>query len=1813
MNYTGDFDAARPAVDGQGSHPLASSHGDSFAVQAHGHAPDGALLVPDPNLLFHGEYKRAGVDLVLSNDGREFVVHDYFKGEKRAALSSPDGAHLSGDLVNALAGHVQYAQAAPSTATSQIIGHVTKLAGNATAIRNGVSIILNNGDDVQKGDVLVTGSDSTLGVTFIDGTVFGLSSNARMVLNEMIYDPNGSNNASLLSLIAGTISFVAGETAKHGDMKIDTPVATMGIRGTAVLTQISFFVPLGGGDPQPHANFQVLVEPDGTTGSYVLFDKITLLPIGTVNQAGQMIQISGGNVSVSNALLSPEVQKLISDVFSLKFSANSDNTRLTTNFTDTVTPDSRGLAMNGAGGLAGIPNFNFTIAPEKTAVFNQTGDLFIPFISIKSVDVISASDKASFTIADQVIITDSNPADVLVPYVPGTATIKSVSGPSTAPPGADLAKLLTLNAATGAISYDPAKFAFLGANQNVVVILEFDSRAGSEIFHKALSLTITGSNDPATILGTATGTVMEDGGLTAHGVLMVHDVDTGQDNFQTAASLAGAYGTFTFDPTTGEWSYTLDNTAAKVRALADGQVVHDTLTVKSADGTASQLIDITITGSNDAAVISGTGIGAVKEDYKLTACGTLTVHDADTGEDHFQTPATLAGAYGTFTFNPATGDWSYTLDNSAAKVQGLAGGQVVHDTLTVKSADGTASQLIDVTITGSNDAAAISGAVTGAVEEDGKLTACGTLTVQDADTGQDYFQTPASLAGTYGAFTFDPATGDWSYSLDNSAAKVQALAGGEIIHQTLTVKSADGTASQLIDVTITGSNDAAAISGAVTGAVKEDGKLTACGTLTVQDADTGQDNFQTPASLAGTYGTFTFDPATGEWSYTLDNSAAKVQALAGGEIVHDTLTVMSADGTASQLIDVTITGSNDAAVISGTATGAVKEDGRLTACGTLKVQDIDTGQDHFQTPASLAAAYGTFTFDPASGEWSYTLDNSAPKVQALAGGQVVHDTLTVKSADGIASQLIDVTIAGSNDAAVISGTAIGTVKEDGKLSACGMLTVQDLDTGQDHFQTPASLAGTYGAFTFDPATGDWSYTLDNSAAKVQALAGGQIVHDTLTVKSADGTASQLIDVTITGSDDAAAISGAAIGAVEEDGKLTACGTLTVQDADTGQDHFQIPGSPAGTYGTFTFDPATGDWGYTLDNSAAKVQGLVGGQVVHDTLTVKSADGTASELIDVTITGKNDAAIISGKLSGNVEIPDDGPGSGKLTDTGKVTDTDIDNNPNTFIPKPAGSATSHGYGTYQLTASGIWTYTLDYSNPTVHRLDEGQHLNDTFTVQTIDGTAKVVTTTISDDDPPHRAPAGVAGSEINLGLADPFLQSGAIVTVTLAGVADDWIVTDEVRSADGTWSVQTADPASLSITTPGTFEGAALLIITEVVTTQDGTSTNHVVADNVEAYAQGRPIFAYAGDDFLTAASGHDLIVFSQPIGHDLLYNFDVRADQIDLIGFSATDFGAVQAHMLDDVSGSAVIALGDEQSITLPGISSSSLTASNFVFDLAPAFSNVGTMSVSDGALLPISGEMNNTGTVLVSAAGDETIVQLIQPGLTLKGGGQFLLSDDNSNIISGTSPNVTLNNENNVISGAGQLGNGQLNFINAGNVNATGNQPLIIDTGSNVIHNAGILEASGPGGLIVVSAVDNSGFLWANTANLTVKGAVSGNGTAIIDGPGLLEFEAASNANVVFGLASGGTLSLGDAFHFNGTISGFNDLDIIELNNFNPDSATISYVQNANTGGTLTIANGAQVAHLTLLGDYTADSFNLVSDLPGHALVTYAHQGIIS
>jgi hypothetical protein len=113
------------------------------------------------------------------------------------------------------------------------------MTGSASIVRNGVAIAVNTSDTLYQSDVVQTGSSSTLGLVLEDGTAFNLSANARFMLNELNYDPTSSSNSSLLTLVQGAATFVAGQVAPTGDMKVATPVAVIGIRGTAVLLDIN--------------------------------------------------------------------------------------------------------------------------------------------------------------------------------------------------------------------------------------------------------------------------------------------------------------------------------------------------------------------------------------------------------------------------------------------------------------------------------------------------------------------------------------------------------------------------------------------------------------------------------------------------------------------------------------------------------------------------------------------------------------------------------------------------------------------------------------------------------------------------------------------------------------------------------------------------------------------------------------------------------------------------------------------------------------------------------------------------------------------------------------------------------------------------------------------------------------------------------------------------------------------------------------------------------------------------------------------------------------------------------------------------------------------------------------------------------------------------------------------------------------------------------------------------------------------------------------------------------------------------------------
>jgi hypothetical protein len=222
----------------------------------------------------------------------------------------------------------------------------------------------------------------------------------------------------------------------------------------------------------------------------------------------------------------------------------------------------------------------------------------------------------------------------------------------------------------------------------------------------------------------------------------------------------------------------------------------------------------------------------------------------------------------------------------------------------------------------------------------------------------------------------------------------------------------------------------------------------------------------------------------------------------------------------------------------------------------------------------------------------------------------------------------------------------------------------------------------------------------------------------------------------------------------------------------------------------------------------------------------------------------------------------------------------------------------------------------------------------------------------------------------------------------------------------------------------------------------------------------------------------------------------------------------------------------------------------------------------------------------------------------TLTGTGVMQLSNLASNEIIGNTAASMLENFIK-IEGAGQLGAGQLRLTNeaGGTILANDSVALVINTGTSVVANAGLIEASGTGGMTIASAVSNTGTLETHGGKLTVEGGVTGAGKLIVDG-GLASFAAAFSESVAFVRA--GQLALAQSQAYGGTISGFSKTGAtsLDLADIAFAGATTSYSGTA-AAGILTVTDGTRTAHIHFAGNYTAATWLLAADGHGGVIIT--------
>ena len=556
------------------------------------------------------------------------------------------------------------------------------------------------------------------------------------------------------------------------------------------------------------------------------------------------------------------------------------------------------------------------------------------------------------------------------------------------------------------------------------------------------------SLDNATSLSTATK-------IYAPADLLIQDTGRAEAT-STDTSFNGAKIWITSDGKVGYDAATLSTAfKAQLQSLAAGGSLTDSFTyaIRLGNGTLSwATAQVQFAGLNDAVTIgNGVQSGTVTEEAattlsltdSLNATGTIAFNDVDLSDTHTASFVAAGGnttALGNFVLAPVseaanaangTVNWTYILNNAAA--QHLAQGQTATETYVVTLNDGhgsTTTQNVTITITGTNDQVQItSGVQVGDVKEDsGDYAANGSITFTDVDRIDTHsISVTPGASGYLGSFTTDPlsdstGTGSgslgWHFAVNNAA--LQFLGEGQTRTQTYNVAIGDG-AVQTVTITITGTNDQPTLTIVdSTGAMNEGNgtaTLSDSGALSFADLDstdtvtvsqTANNDIIWSAGVlnAGVASALVagFSVDQNSWDYS---SHQNLDFLGAGETVTFSYAVVATDdsgavnaASATQTVTITITGTNDAPVLSfatGNDAGAVQEDTTLSVSGQFSSADIDHAATATWSIAGTdTGTYGSIVVD-STGKWTYTLANGtdgvASAVQSLKAVSYTHLTL----------------------------------------------------------------------------------------------------------------------------------------------------------------------------------------------------------------------------------------------------------------------------------------------------------------------------------------------------------------------------------------------------------------------------------------------------------------------------------------------------------------------------------------------------------------------------------------------------------------------------------------------------------------------------------------------------------------------------------------------------------------------------------------------------------------------------------------------------
>ncbi len=741
--------------------------GDSTVITVDGGT--NVLPFPDADAMFKGHYQRLGGDLQITGpDGATYLLIDYFDSAHPPTLYSSNGAILHGRTVAKLAGPQAPGQFAQSSAGggNEPIGFIQTADGTVTVLRaDGTTAQLSTGDPVFQNDVVSTAEGSGVGIVFIDDTIFTMTENARFVLNELIYDPTSTDNSLVVDIVQGTFAFVTGHVAGTGGMTVETPVATMGVRGTTILGDVA--VDTGASDfyLQSEGDSFTVYEK-GTTNIIAVITstdiKISVLSVaGQFFEAPQTFQDINDTQAILNFFAQVNSEYLANPVVAPApepVNQNGDDAPDETEATDEVeegqvidgATQQIQLALNQVQELIGD-----TLGEDSELGLGETGEVQDLLSNLENEGF--APDPFALTEPPQVPQQDPDPVNALAFSVLTDEDSEASGDFSVSNPGAGTTFQVVSQPVAGVVTvsgntftYDPqGAFDALSEGETTSVFFTYTATQGGNTSPPAtVEVAVEGINDAPTIdvpnlAGLATN---EDQSIQLFG-FSFNDVENDPVTVSVSAqstitlngfnpdgtktpdllALEAQFGAATFITGDGvdDEALSVFGPTNVINFMFSGFIYTPTpdsqdpggLSLSVSDGSLTTTTNVTIAidAQPDAPTVPNLGFATTGETAPIT--GAFQGFDADPGDTLTFNLLTVPGQ-GTFTNN---GNGTFTFDPGDA-FQSLGAGESLTLTATYQAEDSTGLTsnvgVIAITIPGENDAPDTTPIDAGAVSED---------------------------------------------------------------------------------------------------------------------------------------------------------------------------------------------------------------------------------------------------------------------------------------------------------------------------------------------------------------------------------------------------------------------------------------------------------------------------------------------------------------------------------------------------------------------------------------------------------------------------------------------------------------------------------------------------------------------------------------------------------------------------------------------------------------------------------------------------------------------------------------------------------------------------------------------------------------------------------------------------------------------------------------------------------------------------------------------------------------------------------------